>query len=335
MNKKILAICDGESRYAEGLMEFMSEKSSLPFRIHLFTDRKCFDSCPDKEEIECLLISERLYREDPTVPGIPHIVILSESGNILDPTLHHIKKYQACESIYKELLSYFTKESSEIGKQLRMGPANMKVIGVYTPIARCLQTTFAMTLGQMLAKEHKTLYMNFERYSGLSELLRTEFRSDITDLMYYLECAKEKLVYKIDEIREQVNGLDFIPPAAVFQNVAGIKGEQWKELFEEIATGAGYEYLILDLTDGMLDLWEVLRGCHLVYTITKGDTIALAKMYQYETLLKTMNYEDVLNKTRKCRFPVFRCLSARFDLLTVGDMAAYVKENILPDVLGL
>ncbi len=334
MNKKILAICDCEDRYAEGLMEYMSEKSHLPFRIHVFTDAEHLMNSPQMEDIECLLVSESIYGSISGAFTVPHIIILSESGNILDNTLHHIKKYQSCENIYREVLAYYTKESDAVDKKVRVSEKGMRIIGIYTPIQRCLQTTFAFTLGQILSRSHKTLYLNFERYSGLAELLRRDFQSDISDLMYYLECAKEKLAYKIDAIVENVNGLDFIPPAEIFQNIAGIRADQWEELFGEMAECTEYEYILLDLTDGMLDLWDVLRSCDLVYTITKGDTIAMAKMYQYEKILRSMNYEDILNKTRKCRFPVFRELSARFDELTVGELASYVKDQILPDIEG-
>ena len=334
LNKKILAICDCEDRYARGLMEYMSEKPHLPFRIHVVTDAGHLLESPQKEDIECLLVSESIYGKWSDAFTAPHIIILSESGNILDNTLHHIKKYQSCENIYREVLAYYTKESDAVDKKMRVNAKGMKIIGIYTPLGRCLQTTFAFTLGQILSRSCRTLYLNFERYSGLSELLKREFHSDISDLMYYLECAKEKLAYKIDTIVETVNGLDFIPPAQIFQNVAGIKADQWEELFGEMAECTEYEYILLDLTDGMLDLWEVLRNCDLVYTITKGDTVAMAKMYQYEKLLRSMEYEDILNKTRKCRFPVFRELSVRFDELTAGELASYVKEQILPDITG-
>ncbi len=335
MNKKILAICDSESRYANGLMEYMSGKDNLPFRIHVFTDQERFLTYPKKEDIECLLISEHIYEGNEEKIDIPHIIILSESGNILDQTLHHIHKYQSCETIYKEVLEYYTKESESVDRKLRTGAGRMKIIGIYTPVGRCLQTTFALTLGQMISRKHKALYMNFERYSGFSTLLKRDFSGDVSDLIYYLECAREKLAYKLDTIVENIGGLDFIPPASIFTNIADIRTDQWIELFSEVGSNTGYEYLILDLSDGILELWEVLRNCDIVYTITKGDSIALAKLYQYERALEERDYEDVLHKTKKCRFPIFRNLIQKFDELTIGEMAGYIRENILEDVLNL
>lgn len=333
MNKKVLAILDGEARYAEGLMEYMSMKEALPFRIHVFTDTKRFNSFEGREEIECLLISESVYEKDVDTEGIPHLIILSESGNILEDTIHHINKYQSCENIYREVLRYYTENGNELLSSVRRCKRGIKVIGVYTPIGRCLQTTFAFTLGQILSRKGKALYLNFEQYSGLSQMLKRDFETDISDLMYYFECAREKLAYRVDSMVENINGLDFIPPAEIYQNLAGIRGEQWIELFREMERCTEYEYLILDMTEGILDLWDVLRYCDMVYTISRQDMIALAKIQQYEKALAMAEYSDVIEKTKKCRFPVFKDLPMRFEELTHSELAGYIKENIIPEII--
>lgn len=335
MKKEILAILDSEERYAYGLMSYMLDRPNLPFRIHIFTNQEKFSSFGKKDEVRCLLICEKLYCPKIDQMGIPHIIILSESGKLLNNTLHHINKFQACENIYKEIIKYYGEHLNEGGPKLRTSNKKMKIIGIYTPIGRCLQTTFAFALGQLLSVSSKTLYLNFERYSGLSSMLKKQFNSDISDLLYYFECAKEKLSYRIDSIVENVNGLDYIPPANIYQNLAGIHGNQWLELFQEMEKCTEYEYLILDLTDGMLDLWDILRNCDVIYTISKGDPMALAKIEQYEKTISEGNYVDILKKTCKCKFPIFQDLSMKFEELTKGELARYIKMRILPDVLSL
>lgn len=335
MEKKVLAIFDSEERYAYGLMEYMNEKIRLPFRIHVFTLKEAFYSFERKDEIECLMLSEKMYEEAIESFNIPHIIILSESGNIISNTLHHINKYQSCENIYKEVLQYYSVSEENILPDLRINTDRMKIIGIYTPIGRCLQTTFAFTLGQLLARNHKTLYLNFEKYSGLAVMLKREFATDISDLMYYFECAKEKFSIRLSSMVETVNGLDFVPPAAIYQNLTGICKDQWIELFGEMERCTEYEYLILDLTDGVVELWDILRACDVVYTISKGDPMALAKIEQYEKSMEEAEYSDVLSKTKKYRFPIFQNLPMKFDELTHSELGAFVKSRILPDVESL
>lgn len=333
MDKRILAIFDGEGSYAYRLMEFISEKRNLPFRVYVFTDKKKFYSCAKTEDIECLLVSESVYGQEVEVLKIPHIIILSENGENLNKALHHINKYQSCENILHEVMEYYTEKSEAVPTALRTGIRKMQIIGIYTPIGRCLQTTFSLTLGQMLARRFKTLYLNFEVYSGFSRLLSRTFDSDISDLMYYFACAREKLACRMESMVETVNGLDFIPPAEIYQNLAGIRGSQWMDLFQEIEKSSEYEYLILDLTDSIMDLWEVLKGCDHIYTISRDDGMAMAKIEQYEKVLEQMEYGEITARTTRWKLPVFKQLPRQMEELTYGELAKYIKTKVFPDLL--
>ena len=333
MDKRILAIFDSEESYAYRLMEFISEKRNLPFRVYVFTDKKKFYSCAKTEDIECLLVSESVYGQEVEVLKIPHIIILSENGENLNKALHHINKYQSCENILHEVMEYYTEKSEAVPTALRTGIRKMQIIGIYTPIGRCLQTTFSLTLGQMLARRFKTLYLNFEVYSGFSRLLSRTFDSDISDLMYYFACAREKLACRMESMVETVNGLDFIPPAEIYQNLAGIRGSQWMDLFQEIEKSSEYEYLILDLTDSIMDLWEVLKGCDHIYTISRDDGMAMAKIEQYEKVLEQMEYGEITARTTRWKLPVFKQLPRQMEELTYGELAKYIKTKVFPDLL--
>lgn len=333
MDKKILAIFDGEESYAYRLMDFIGEKMNLPFEIYVFTDEDRFYSYSKMDDIECLLISENVYKREVETLQIPHIIILSESGKNLNKTLHHINKYQSSENILHEIMKYYTDRSESVPVALRTGLQKMRIIGIYTPVGRCLQTTFSLTLGQMLAKKYKVLYLNFEAYSGFGRMLNKRYENDLSDLMYYFECAREKLSYRLESMVETVNGLDFIPPAEIYQNLAGIRGSQWIDLFQEIEKTSEYEFLILDLSDMVMDLWDMLRSCERIYTISRDDGLAMAKIEQYEKALEYMNYGDINVKTTKWRLPVFRELPARFEELTYGELASYIRTQVFPDLL--
>ncbi len=331
LDKRILAIFDCEENYAYRLMDFISGKDKIPFEIHVFTKADSFFSYAEKEEIECLLISENAYQSKVEKLKIPHIIVLSENGDNLNRALCHINKYQSCENVVREIMQYYAEKSQSHSGVFRTGNRKMQIIGIYTPVSRCLQTTFSLTLGQMLARQRKTLYLNFEAYSGFGRMLSREFKSDISDLAYYFSCAREKLFYRMESIIETINGLDFIPPADIYQNLMGIRGAQWIDLFEEIERVSEYEYLILDLTDCLMDLWDILQYCDRIYTIVRDDPIAIAKVEQYEKILENMNCEDITAKTRKCKLPLFKKLPLRFEELTYGDLAAYIKGEIYPD----
>lgn len=334
MDKRILAIFDGEESYAYRLMDFISGKRDIPFEIHVFTREDKFFPYAEKEEIECLLISENVYKEEIEKLKIPHVIILSENGSSLNKALCHINKYQSGENILKEIMEYYTEKVQDTGTLLRTGSRKMNILGIYTPVGRCLQTTFSLTLGQILARHYKTLYLNFEAYSGLGRMLNREFKSDISDLAYYFSCAREKLFFQMKSMIETVGGLDFIPPTDVYQSLSGIRGTGWVDLFREIEKISEYEFLILDLSDCLMDLWEVMQNCDHIYTIIREDPLAMAKIEQYEKALESMKYGDITSRTRKWKLPVFRQLPQHFGELTYGELAKYIKKEVLPDLLG-
>ena len=79
-------------------------------------------------------------------------------------------------------------------------------------MGRCLKTSFAPTLGQILAKERAVLYLNLEEYSGFEEMLGKRVRANLSDLLYFVRQENGNLIYKMNSMVQTINNLDFIPP---------------------------------------------------------------------------------------------------------------------------
>ena len=247
--------------------------------------------------------------------------------------MHCINKFQNPDKIVEALSESITDLSDWNFEEAATDTA-VKLIGIYSPVKRCLQTTFALTMGQILAQEHKALYINFENYSGFGQMLRREFSMDMMDLMYYFRCAKDKLPLRLSSITQNINGLDYIPPMQSFAGVREANGKQWLELCEYLAGIGQYEYIILDLDDGMEGLFDLLRQCYKIYTITKEDSFAVAKISQYEQILRFHELEEIAEKTVKCRFPTFQEVPVNLELMTHGELAGYVKAIVREDLYG-
>ncbi|MCL2717861.1 MAG: hypothetical protein FWE14_03670 [Lachnospiraceae bacterium] len=339
MNKRILAVCDTEADYAYRMVEVLKARKDLHFDIHVFTDLMKLLAFGLVDEIECLLITESAYEEKVKELNIPHVFILSETGiekgNVLSREENHfynINKYQAADNIVNDMLAYYVDIKVVLPRKLLQNGNQAKIIGVYSPVKRCLQTTFSLTLGQILAKQGKSLYLNYESFSGFGQITGRNFRADITDMMYLFECVKEKFIYKLNTITENVNGLDFIAPAAIYPDLMNIPGKRWTELLKELREQGDYEYIILDLTDYVDGLLHILKECDWIYTITKGDFYAAAKMEQYERLLAELKLEGVMSKTQKLNLPIFKNIPLKHDEMTYSELAAYIRERLLDDL---
>lgn len=242
-----------------------------------------------------------------------------------------ISKYQSPEIVVQEILNVIADGSGWKGCPEATDTA-VKLIGIYSPVKRCLQTSFALSLGQLLAKEHKTMYLNFEMYSGLGELLRREYQTDMLDVMYYFQSAREKLALRLPSVIQNAGGLDYIPPMQYSLGIKEVPGEQWLALCRNIAAIGEYEYMILDLDDGIDGLFDLLKSCQKIYTITKEDPFAQSKLRQYERMLQQGELGEISEKTVKCRFPIFQELPGSLDMMTHGELAGYVKSIIKEDI---
>ncbi|MBD5488760.1 MAG: hypothetical protein HDR13_08185 [Lachnospiraceae bacterium] len=359
MKRKVFAICDTEEAYALRLSEYILDKVRLPYTLHLFTKVEELQKFAGQEEIAVLVIAEsalKLLREEYVRRQIARMFVLREDEmseetetdhGLQDNTsvgveincaavenkLQYISKFQSPENIVAILTESIT-DLSDWKLRAVTEDTEMKLIGIYSPVKRCLQTSFALTMGQILAKEHRVLYFNFENYSGFGQMLKRDFAMDMMDLMYYFRCDREKMALRLPAVTQNMNGLDYIPPMQSYAGRREVTGEEWLELCRCIAGIGQYEYIILDLDDCMDGLFDLLRSCYKIYTITKEDSFAVAKINQYEQILHFNEMEEIVEKTVKCRFPVFRDITVDLNLMTHGELAGYVKAIIREDLYG-
>ncbi|MBQ6888020.1 MAG: hypothetical protein IJN54_10960 [Lachnospiraceae bacterium] len=331
MKRKILAVCDSETEYTNRMQEFLCMREELPFEVYAFTDTEKLEKSSKKEDIEILLISESDYSEKIKELPIENVYMLNESGHAEHENVEQINKYQSSEKVLGQVLEFYSKRKELPRKIKKRVPVNM--IGVYSPVGRCLQTSFALAMGQILAKKHKVLYLNFESFSGLGQFLQNDINMDLTDLLYYYSNTRERFRYRLESSLQTINGLYFVPPAVSFMDLQSINAETWIELLMAIEDEGMFEYIILDLSDCVQGLLELLRKCSIVYTILKEDNMAVAKIRQYEELLADMEYQDILDKTKKQKIPHIRQIAPRLEQVTYGELGEYVRGVLREDML--
>ncbi len=330
MGKPIMAICDRQAAYTSRLIELFQKNKELPFEIHGFTKNENLQEFCDENKVALLIISEPDYREELERKEIDRILVLQEGNGSLPEHVAAVNKFQPAGMLYREIMKVYGEGEKIVPFQGRRR-GNFQMIGVYSPLHCCMQTTFALTAGQLLAKRKKTLYLNFECFSGFEALLGKRFGGNLTDILYYYSCAREKLSYKLESIVQEMGGLYFIPPADSYEDFRDIQEEEWTSLISQIAKAGGYETVVLDLTEQVRGLFSILEACGRVYTLTREDRMAKAKLAQYELMLEQEAYRSVLEKTFRCRLPVFKNLPSGLEHLNRGELADYVEKQLKED----
>ena len=326
-DRAFVAVCDSDLSYAARLVEFLRREAGFPFRTRLYTSADRLLEDPEAENAVLLVIAQSQYSQPVAEAGFANLLLLNESDVLLDEP-ENISKFQSITNIALQIRTRCMTGAEPVAASLRHGRPMVR-IGVYTPVTRCLQTTFTLTLGQILARSHRVLYMNFEPFSGLDRMLCREFKGSVSDLIYYNECAREKLAGQLEMMTEEAGGLHFLPPMRSFIELRSIRRDQWSSLLRTIEKVTEYEYLLMDLTEHTDGLLDILRSCDRVYTIVRDDSFSRARYFQYEEILRRMDYEDVRMRTQHWKFPVFREIPARIEDLTRGELAAYIREQLM------
>jgi len=304
LKKKIFAVCDLEVDYAHNFMDYVSKKKNVPFELQAFTSAQSLMDYGKNHSIELLLISDKAMCREVRELDIGKIIILSEG--VHPPELDQypsVYKYQSSSDVIREVMACYGEEKTVIPIQFPVLKKNTEVLGVYSPVGRCLKTSFALTLGQILARERSVLYLNLEEYSGFGELMGKTFDHDLGDLLYYVRQGNQNLILKMNTMVQTVGNMDYIPPVQIPADILDTPWQDWEKLLKEIAVQSSYEVLILDIGTGIRDVFWLLDQCKRVYMPVLSDVVSVSKIAQFENLMRIWDYPDVLARTEKMRLP--------------------------------
>ena len=302
MGKPILAVCDSDQLFTETMTGVFREKKGLPFVIHGFSDCELLKEYLEHDPVELLLISEGEYERYEEKENVSFMVILRESEDFDEKGHHCIPKYRSASALYRNVMDLYSAEDQKI-PAIRKTADRPMIFGVYSPVRRCTQTSLALTMGDILSGKGPCLYLNFEWYSGFEILMGKRFSGNMTDLLYYFQCDRERFPYRFESLIHKMGDLDYIPPGNSYVDYCGVTREEWMDFMATIFSVGHYTYVVMDLTEQVMGLFDLMKMCDHIVTICLEDPISTAKMAQYELLLEKLGCEEVKEKTYKCRLP--------------------------------
>ena len=304
MKRNIFAVCDLEVDYALNFMDYLNQKKNIPFEIQAFTTVEKLIAYGKHTHIELLLISGRAMCREVREMDIGKVIILSEG--VHPPELDQypsVYKYQSSSDVLREVMACYGAEKKTVSDQLAVLKKTTELIGVFSPLGRCLKTSFALTLGQILAKDRAVLYLNLEEYSGFEEMLGKGFAQNLSDLLYFVRQENGNLIYKMNSMVQTINNLDFIPPVRTPEDIRGTAWEDWEKLIQEIVLHSNYEFVILDIGGAVDGTFQVLDMCRKIYMPVLSDPVSISKISQFENLVRIWDYPQILTRTVKVRPP--------------------------------
>lgn len=322
-----MAVYDVEPRYADRFADFTNQKEKAPFTVVPFTSVEVLKEYAKSHTIEILLISNAVPKE--IVKAIPavQVVVLAE-GEVVSAKDEYpsVYKYQSTDSIIREVLAHYCEQPGEAGLVLLGKKA--KILGVYSPIGRCLKTSFAWTLGQQLGKNGKVLHVSMEEYSGFSKLLGEEPQADLADVFYFYRQGNCSFV-RLSSMIHTWGNLDYIPPVRYPEDLEQITGEDMAELVSRMAGESGYEIIVIDVGNLGRQAIPVLELCDVIYMPVKDDCVSVVKLEEFMEYLEVSGKGDMQNKIQRLKLPYHRGFGRRdtyLEQLLWGELGDYVRK---------
>lgn len=326
MKKRIMAVFDVDPSYADRFAEAVNQRERVPFTVMAFTSIERLKQFAEENQVEILLADKSAKEE---IQGIEagQVVILSDGEQIPDPgETPSVYKYQSADSIIREVMACYCTQAvfpapSAIGHKSTL-------IGVYSPVNRCLKTSFSLTLGQILAKDGRVLFLSLEDCSGFRKLMGQAGPGDFSDVLYYFSQGScgwarlKSLVYSWDN-------LDYIMPVRYPEDLCQIGAGQMAELLGKLSGEGIYEVIVVDFGQFGKKAAEVLEVCDGIYMPVKQDWISAAKIEEFEEYAKASGHEGIFKKTQKIKLPYHNNFGGQknyLEQLLWGELGDYVRQ---------
>ena len=303
MGGGILAIYDLESGYADSLMQYIHQKQNMPFKTVAFTNKNALYEYLKEHHIDILLISVTDMEKELEDEDIEKIILLS-NGKIFSEYIGYasIYKYQSSERIIREVLDYFV-EVHNCENIVTNISQSVEIVAVYSPVKRIGQTILSLTLGQILANDFTTLYINMEEFSAFDKIFHQSYEGDLSDLMYFYKQSPDILPIKLKAIVNTIHKLDYIPPLVYSKDLRNIDTGGWVELIKSVAATGMYEKIVIDLSSVVADVFSILDRCSKVSMPTINDMVSSMKISAFEEYLVRSENSEIIDKIIKVNMP--------------------------------
>ncbi len=304
MGNGIIAILDSDADYARKLADYFNQKSGLNYSVSLFTEFETLDTFLSTHFIEVLLISEEYRSHIPNIRNVVNMFVLTE-GN-LDSILkqyHSLYKYQSSDCILRDVMSCYASSSSST-TIMNTFVLTAKVIGIYSPVKRCGKTTFSIAYGCMAALTEPSLYINLEEYPGFSYFIQDHALGDLSDLLYFFRQNPGNLDKKLLALSHTFHNLTYIPPMQFSYDIKNMEAGDLKHFIEAISQTNYYKNIILDLSDSIKDIPELLKVCDIIYMPTTDDEISQRKLQDFMDSLTSLNLKHIQDKIKVIKLPM-------------------------------
>ncbi len=334
-----MGLFDMDPEYRACLMRGLMNKDLPPLSLVEFTKLDSILVFAREKGLELLIISDLALTREVLEADIKGIILLTDVPvqedvhRSEDRLLGCIFKYQPVGQIAQELLSQY-RQASFAAPVLGRCPQVLQtsVYGIYSPVKRCLKSSFSIALAQIMGERRPTLLVSFEEYSALPamlDILEAPSAPNLSDALYYY--LQNTLSEHQSELIAASHSFDFISPVKNPDDLEGLAPEDVIGFIQYFVRECRYSCLVIDFGDRISGINRILPCCSRVFMPVKADWISEKKKKQYLDYVGRTNPE-LLTKLQEVHPPYHhigresRGQWGKFDGLVSGEFYDYVRQ---------
>ena len=272
-------ILGADREYGRALTENLIEECKGEVKAKLFTDPLKLNP-QEVEDVFCVCDYDD-YDNWKDVINPERTLFLTDTRECMHT--HRVSKLSSVGSIASgltELISEFDTSGSSVRRD-KTGTEQARMIGFFSPVRRCSQTTLGLMVGNVLSEKKKVLYITFECFSTFWSLTGCNKDKTIEDLLLISKISPDKFITTFRNTVYHGESIDILPPIKTLQQTLNVRAKDWMELINRIKSECGYDVVILDLSEAVHGLLDILAMCDQIYTVTADDAYSKAKINEY------------------------------------------------------
>ncbi len=293
-----VAVLDDNKSYLNRIASVFTGKFADKLEIYSFSSMDVAIAGLIENKIDVFISSDSFEINVSKLPphcGFAYFVYSPEVHSLRDQKT--ICRYQKAEMIYKEILSIFSDQVSDI--ELKFDGDGDAMISTFTSAsggtgASTLAVAFAKRLAGM---GKKVLYLNLEKFGNSDMYFSGDGQFDFSDIIFSLKSKKANMVFKMESyVKEDSSGVNFYSSSRNALDIAEITKEDIQQLITAIKTMGTYEHIIIDtgfyISSSVI---EILSQSQNIIFVSDGSEVA------NEKFMRAYNAIDIFERQKNIK----------------------------------
>lgn len=294
MKEKVCFVFDENERYAVRLADYINDSHILPYQAMAFSDQDALAGCIGRYDIEFILTGKEIDPSKVDMSEISLCLRLTESA------LHgenEIYRFQSAERILQDVVSHISGYTRSFQSE-----ESTVLVSVYSPATKCFKTTISLALAATAAEKGRTLWIGFEQFSGLSELLPAA-KGGLSEALYYYHVGGENSYGKIAGCTDSIHGFDYLAPVACADDISDIDTKEMLKFIDMVGKKGAYSYIIVDVDCVFNRPWELLEASTRIIMPKPLDYMGKRKEEDFNRYMQMSGRSGIINGIVRAEIP--------------------------------